>query len=128
MKFKPAKYGCGGKVIKSYQDGGKVKSSYGAELDKAQAKSDAKRKKNPPKMEGMAKDLPLGSGLAKNAANELQNRRKNQMKDLGLKDGGKAKMKPPLKGKKPKKIKPKYPPGGPMTPGARGTYPPKKRK
>lgn len=24
MAFKPAKYGCGGKVVKSYQDGGKV--------------------------------------------------------------------------------------------------------
>jgi len=112
MAFKPAKYGCGGKVVKSYQDGGKVEQK--------------------PKPKPKAEDVPLGDGLASNAASEIKNRRKQQMKDLGLKDGGKA-MAPPKKGKKPKseydKAKEKgYGPGGPMTPGARGTYPPKKRK
>lgn len=110
MGYKPAKYGCGGKVVKSYADGGK-------------AEKDAKHTK--PKERPKAENVPLGTGMANNAANELKNRRKNQMQDLGLKDGG---MVPPQKGKKPKKIEGKNPPGGPMTPGARGTYPPKKRK
>lgn len=43
-------------------------------------------------------------------------------------DGGKVKknkMAPPKKGGKPKKIEAKNPPGGPHTPGAKGTYPKK---
>ena len=42
--------------------------------------------------------------------------------------GKRKKMKPPKKGGKPKKIgsDKDYPPGGPKTPGAKGTYPKKK--
>jgi hypothetical protein len=43
-------------------------------------------------------------------------------------DGGVVKknpLPPPKKGAKPKKIEAKGEPGGPMTPGARGTYPKK---
>lgn len=37
-------------------------------------------------------------------------------------------MKPPKKGPKPKRITTKNKPGGPHTPGAKGTYPMKKEK
>lgn len=113
--FKPAKYGCGGKVVKSYADGGKVVE---------------KGKKKAPKPEPEM----LGTGLAANAGKALKGRAKqlaDKEKELGLKDGGKAKMKPhvPARVKSPileKSKKKGYGPGGPHTPGAKGTYPKRK--
>lgn len=61
-------------MVKSYQDGGPVK------------KPKKKSEKTPePEM--------LGDGMAAEAAETLRNKRKKQMEDLGLRDGGRAKRK-----------------------------------
>lgn len=73
---KYARYGCGGKVVKSYQDGGPVK------------KSKKKSEKTPEPEPEM-----LGDGMAAKAAETLRDKRKKQMEDLGLRDGGRAKRK-----------------------------------
>jgi hypothetical protein len=72
--FKPAKYGCGGKVVKSYADGGKAKKAF---------KKGSKKKEPTPDM--------LGTGMAAKAGDALRDTRKKQMKDLGLKNGGRIK-------------------------------------
>jgi len=105
------KYGNGGQVKVHYADGGKV----------------AKKKKKK-----VATPEMLGTGMAAKAGKTLRDRRAEQMKDMGLADGGKPKMKPhkPAKVKSPileASKKKGYGPGGPMTPGARGTYPRKKK-
>lgn len=98
--------------VNSYADGGKVKKKV-----KPKPKQTDQSKKVDPSM--------LGTGAAAKAGEALKNKRQQQMDELGLKDGG---MVPPKKGRKPKseydKAKEKgYGPGGPKTPGAKGTYP-----
>lgn len=62
--------------VHKYADGGKV------ELNKG-AKKGGKKKKPKPDM--------LGTGMAAKTGDTLKNRRAEQMKDMGLKDGGKVK-------------------------------------
>jgi hypothetical protein len=90
-----------GDCMSKYADGGKV------------GKKKGKRK---------AKPSMLGSGAAAQAGERLSTTREKQMKDLGLRDGGKPKMKKPEM-VKPKRITTDAPPGGYHTPGAK-----KKRK
>lgn len=61
-KHKPKSYADGGKVLKDYSES-----------------SDRKRKRKP-----KPKPSDLGSGLASGAADALRNRRRQQMKDLGI--------------------------------------------
>lgn len=93
------KYADGGKVVKSETD-----AEYGKKVKRGNKKKDSK--------------LTEYSGMSV---------RERQMKELGLADGGKVKMKPPMKGGKPKRITTKNPPGGSETPGAKGTYPKPKK-
>jgi len=100
--------------VQCYADGGPVKKKGGKKA----------KKKASPEM--------LGSGTAAAAGEAIQNTRKRQMEELGLKDGGPVKMKPhkPAKVKSPileASKKKGYGPGGPHTPGAKGTYPRKKK-
>lgn len=114
MKPKRHKYGNASQVT-CYADGGKVTKK-------------KKKKKVTPQPNKGAEATPemLGSGAAAKAGDALKNRRQQQMDELGLKDGGSVKMKPPKKGNKPKKIgEGMNKPGGPYTPGAKGTYPKK---
>lgn len=68
--------------VQCYQDGGKV------------FKKGKKGKKKPEPKPDM-----LGSGLAAGAGEAIRDTRKKQMEDLGLKDGGKVKMKRSKKGR-----------------------------
>lgn len=100
--------------VHKYADGGKV------ELNK-KAKKGGKKKADP-KM--------LGSGAAAKAGEAIRDTRKRQMDELGLKDGGKVKMKPHVPERRKSPILEKAgSPGGSQTPGEKGTYPmPKKPK
>lgn len=100
--------------VKCYADGGPVKK----------AKKKGKKKVATPEM--------LGTGGAAQAGTTLRDKRAQQMKDMGLADGGKPKMKPhkPAKVKSPileRQKKKGYGPGGSQTPGAKGTYPKRKK-
>lgn len=105
MPSRRHKYGNASQVtthVDSYADGGKVKK-----------KAKKKRKPTP----GM-----LGTGAAARTGTTLRDKRKQQMDDLGLADGGRVRkqMKPPEKGGTPKKIGADMnDPGGPHTPGAK---------
>lgn len=74
---KPYKMACGGKVVKRMSDGGKVKD-----------KPKEDRPKADPEM--------LGSGAAQKAGTVLRDKRRKQMEELGLADGGY--VSPPKKG------------------------------
>lgn len=100
------------KGVKKYADGGKATRS----KDEPEARHNAseergERRKPSPGM--------LGSGLAGRAGSALRDRRAEQMKELGLKDGGSVRrapkrppMPPPERGKKPERITTANPPGG----------------
>ena len=97
-----------GDCMAKYADGGTVK--------KQGKKGGKNKKKATPDM--------LGSGAAARAGSTLKDKRAQQMKDLGLKDGGKPKMRPPKRPKIESPIlkdaeKRGYGPGGPHTPGAK---------
>ena len=63
-----------------------------------ESKSETKKAKTGPPPKEV-----LGSGLASKAADILKNRRREQMEELGLKDGGKVKRKAKSKKKTSKK-------------------------
>lgn len=99
--------------VHKYADGGKV------ELNKKVKKGDKKAAPEKPKEEAPKEDT---SKLSEYAGMSVRER---QMKELGLKDGGKVKMKPPEKGGKPKRI---TTPGKPGDTGPWGANPARNRK
>lgn len=142
MKRKPAKYGCGGKVIKSYQDGGKVKS-YGAPLSTPPPGQTTRQR---PKVGDKSSDTsrlnpkqrtPSKPPAAPKKGNEGSTFRDYRGVDgvvedavKGKKDGGTVKkkkppMKPPEKGGKPKRI---TTPGKPGDTGPWGATPARDRQ